>query len=268
MMCTDGLSGVVDEGGIAQILLQTEDTQEACERLVEAAKRSGSSDNISVIVARFGTEAPKLPGLVMDASGHMRPVNSPSLTTILVIGAVLVVLLAAVGALLISRSKQRLALVPMAAGTQGLSRARALVAASPAYSRPQTVVARPLCSSVLMPISDGFIVMDAQTSKLIKVDYSGNIVRWIPVFGTSSDIAATGSHISLDQEGDIFEAPGGGNSLIEYSPSGEMIRIIGHGQLVQPNALSVDPSGTIWVIDDHKLKKIVPLSQSSSKSSR
>lgn len=53
LLCTDGLTGMVDDRGIGQLLLDEPDTQKACERLVELAKEAGGEDNITVVIADF-----------------------------------------------------------------------------------------------------------------------------------------------------------------------------------------------------------------------
>lgn len=53
MMCSDGLSGMIRDGDIREVLLESPDPAEACRVLIEEANLAGGHDNISVIVARF-----------------------------------------------------------------------------------------------------------------------------------------------------------------------------------------------------------------------
>jgi len=52
LLCTDGLSNMVDEAGIGS-LLREGDAQQACDALVEAALVNGGIDNVTVVVAVF-----------------------------------------------------------------------------------------------------------------------------------------------------------------------------------------------------------------------
>lgn len=52
LLCTDGLSNMVDDTGIGA-LLGVGDAQEACDNLVEAALDNGGVDNVTVVVAVF-----------------------------------------------------------------------------------------------------------------------------------------------------------------------------------------------------------------------
>src|SRR6266536_4252325 len=50
LLCSDGLSGVVDETRIRNVLLRVPDPQDAAERLVAMANENGGPDNITVMV--------------------------------------------------------------------------------------------------------------------------------------------------------------------------------------------------------------------------
>lgn len=50
LLCSDGLTGELDDGRIAAILRETTDPQAAAERLVAAAVDAGGRDNVTVVV--------------------------------------------------------------------------------------------------------------------------------------------------------------------------------------------------------------------------
>ncbi len=50
LICSDGLTGMLDEDSIKEILESEPDPQKACDRLVEQANAAGGDDNITVIV--------------------------------------------------------------------------------------------------------------------------------------------------------------------------------------------------------------------------
>lgn len=52
LSCSDGLSDLVDDWIVQQILLGNEDPQEAADALIRAANRAGGTDNISVVVLK------------------------------------------------------------------------------------------------------------------------------------------------------------------------------------------------------------------------
>jgi protein phosphatase len=56
LLCSDGLTGMVAEEEIAQVLRDRPDPEPACRLLVDRANEEGGKDNITVVVARF--EAP------------------------------------------------------------------------------------------------------------------------------------------------------------------------------------------------------------------
>jgi PPM family protein phosphatase len=53
LLCSDGLSGELTDGQIAEILAAEPDPKAACGRLVAQAEEHGGRDNITVVVARF-----------------------------------------------------------------------------------------------------------------------------------------------------------------------------------------------------------------------
>ena len=59
LMCSDGLSDMVDDPGIARILQGDGSLEEKVVRLVDAANGNGGRDNISVLLAQADAEAKK-----------------------------------------------------------------------------------------------------------------------------------------------------------------------------------------------------------------
>lgn len=51
LLCTDGLTDLVDNSGIARILRSNVDCQAACDALVSAANAAGGTDNITAVIA-------------------------------------------------------------------------------------------------------------------------------------------------------------------------------------------------------------------------
>ena len=53
LLCSDGLTDMVDDMTITRIMLETPGSSEACGRLVQQALDSGGRDNVTVIVAAY-----------------------------------------------------------------------------------------------------------------------------------------------------------------------------------------------------------------------
>jgi PPM family protein phosphatase len=53
LLCCDGLTGMVSDARIAQILAAEKDLQVACRRLIDEANANGGIDNITVALARY-----------------------------------------------------------------------------------------------------------------------------------------------------------------------------------------------------------------------
>jgi serine/threonine protein phosphatase PrpC len=54
LLCSDGLSDLVDDDAIARTLAATPKSQDACAALVQLALERGGRDNVTVIVASYG----------------------------------------------------------------------------------------------------------------------------------------------------------------------------------------------------------------------
>ena len=84
LLCTDGLTNMVDRDRIQEILRSEPDPQAACDRLIDAANRAGGDDNITVIVVDFvtgdadGTEAAPRRSSIPAPDGGTRTADGSS----------------------------------------------------------------------------------------------------------------------------------------------------------------------------------------------
>ncbi len=53
LLCTDGLTDMVDDAGIAGVLASMESSDAACRRLVDLALENGGKDNVTAVLARY-----------------------------------------------------------------------------------------------------------------------------------------------------------------------------------------------------------------------
>ncbi|HUE86922.1 MAG TPA: PP2C family serine/threonine-protein phosphatase [Vicinamibacterales bacterium] len=53
LLCSDGLTEMVPDDVIAQVLRNTPDPEDACQRLLHEANEAGGRDNITIVVVRF-----------------------------------------------------------------------------------------------------------------------------------------------------------------------------------------------------------------------
>jgi PPM family protein phosphatase len=61
MLCSDGLSGMVRNEEIREVLRAVDDPQEACKVLIDRANQAGGHDNVTVVISKFlgeGLDAP------------------------------------------------------------------------------------------------------------------------------------------------------------------------------------------------------------------
>ena len=53
VLCSDGLSGMVSDDDIRQIVTSTNDIREACRRLIQRANERGGEDNITAVLIKI-----------------------------------------------------------------------------------------------------------------------------------------------------------------------------------------------------------------------
>ena len=57
LLCTDGLSNLVDEIEMAELLSRGSSSQDACQALIDLALECGAPDNVTAIVASYTLES-------------------------------------------------------------------------------------------------------------------------------------------------------------------------------------------------------------------
>ncbi len=72
LLCSDGLTGMVDDDGIARILAEAGDPQEASDRLVRAAVQAGGVDNVTTVVVDVLDAEDPPPTVAADARAPER----------------------------------------------------------------------------------------------------------------------------------------------------------------------------------------------------
>jgi serine/threonine protein phosphatase PrpC len=53
LLCTNGLTDMIDDARIAEVLALRREPSEQCATLVEMANRAGGGDNVTVILAEY-----------------------------------------------------------------------------------------------------------------------------------------------------------------------------------------------------------------------
>jgi serine/threonine protein phosphatase PrpC len=69
LLCTDGLSEMVDDRLIARILHERDQPRNAAQALLDEALEQGGKDNVTVIVARYEIPGPGISS-AQDSSEH------------------------------------------------------------------------------------------------------------------------------------------------------------------------------------------------------
>jgi protein phosphatase len=78
LLCSDGLSSMVDQDSIAQVLDDKSDPQEASERLVQLANEAGGEDNITVVVIEVAEKGLAAAAPVAEEESPPVPASEPA----------------------------------------------------------------------------------------------------------------------------------------------------------------------------------------------
>lgn len=313
LLCSDGLSSEVSDAEIARILASIPDAQETCDRLVEAALRHGGSDNITVVVLRYGSftplampdEAAPLPEeeestdplQAWRAEAHRDPLEeeddaftgaesygraygsdvpprrSPATrnSPLLIVALIVLTLLAIVESAAlyfdyrVLQTTQKRPPVVTVAPTKPTDKPLA-------YARPILLFAK--------PVQEGYLLLDPNGNAMVvsldgtkwRVDANGKGVR-IPGLAlpavrppetdrrnrrdTMPPPAPPRSYMALDASGYLYQTNPVVKSIEKYKADGTRVAAnIGKGALKAPASIAVDTLGNLYVIDDHRLKKL------------
>jgi PPM family protein phosphatase len=81
LLCSDGLTGAVDDETIHRVLLEMEDIDVAVDRLVELANANGGHDNITVLLLRYDDSGEASPNGSVEAAAGEPGHRTISITT-------------------------------------------------------------------------------------------------------------------------------------------------------------------------------------------
>lgn len=70
LLCSDGLSGMIDEGQLERLLLSSVDMEECTQELIRAANEAGGQDNISLVILRVLDESGDGSGGAANGASH------------------------------------------------------------------------------------------------------------------------------------------------------------------------------------------------------
>ena len=257
LICTDGLTTPVKEAEIVDILLSTKatDIKGACKRLISAALDKGGSDNITVILAVYGTPNPNQQKVAASVKS-IKEENKPSWILPMIAGLLLgisICLFPAHG--LINRfwENQPSSSIDMPVSNGAPS---TLIE----YDDPISLLYTPVQGGTLALDKDGYIHLIDFLGQMVRLDKSGGVVYTTPAQTQLKPRTANNPAFmnSADQYGNVYVSDFAGKTILKYDNQGNRLQIIGAGKLTQPQAIAVADDGSIYVIDNGRLKIIKP----------
>jgi len=266
LLCSDGLTTMVDDQEIAYMLSTCADPQETCEKLVNAANKYGGADNITAVVVRHGQftpldlpppprddeESAYLP-LAEDYEGRAEGVSPVAF------GLLLLLVLVLGGALVyVGWDRYRL--------TAGWPFLREQTPAPPKptappppdfgnflYGRPQIVLNKPVRGTHLACDAQGNVYVTTASGKIKRVSRKGELTGEFGVLIPSSSRTPE-IFWAADSQGYLYVSSKADRCIYKYDANGTRRAVIGEGELERPEAIAVDGSGSLYVVDANRLK--------------
>ena len=259
LLCSDGLTNMLPDRAIGQILSKEPDTQTASELLVAAANANGGTDNITAVVVRYGGFKP-IP--LIEGNGHSdvdlfdrKPVRSASAVRAVLYTLLILIAFAGVGAWYvydryggwpeISRRKKPAAAAPIGSSAGSMEMA---------YGAPAILINRPFRGDPLLADPAGGVIAMTESGKLVRISRTG--VLSDPILPPVGSDTSSDRHWAIDAFGDRYISLKSVGAIHKYNAEGVRTAVIASGQLKSPEGIAIDPAGDIYVIDDHLLKLI------------
>lgn len=273
LLCTDGLTVMVDEQEIAEALSAIEDAQKAADWLVEAANRRGGIDNTTVVVARHGEFVPtgEPPLLGDEEEGDMRRSlleagllreRGAAESRLISLLVCLIIVLAA--ALVYSMGTQyEIAsswpfLRPKPPPVVAPVRAPVVMRdfGTLTYAPPTLLLNKPLRGAPISCDAAGNIYVVSQSGRALLIAKDGS--RTTPVAAPVPAPSPAEVHWAGDSQGYLYVSVKKDKCIYRYDRTGTRRGVIGQGELEGPEGIAVDGQGNILVIDKNRLKVIRP----------
>ncbi len=250
LLCTDGLTGPVAEPEIAEIMKASHSARDACDSLISAALRNGGSDNVTVVVAADSRQQ-----AADERSTRVRRKGGGRWLLPAVLGLLLGVAIGLVSGrtVLFERLSNEQREVAPQAPEPDLRHVT--------YETPISLLYRPLQGYALSLHRGRLYVVDIQ-GRLIKVDTSGRVIYEFPGRDALKPQSAGRSPtVAMDRQGNVYICEPANRRIAKYGADGVFLCGIGENELAEPQALVVDDTGDLYVIDDGRLKfmKAIPV---------
>lgn len=266
LLCSDGLTNMLTDREIGEIIAKEPDAQRACDQLVEAANANGGKDNITAIVIRYGRFTPTA---LARPNGHQQtPAPQPQIVyqrahgspwKAVVWTTIIYLLLAGIGAAYLYQNyggwpeltaRKR----PETPKSKPEPQPKSPEPSKPNYDQPIQLTELQFQGQPL--VSDG-------SMGVIGVDITGHTVHVtrggtakIGKLAPSTPTSPIESSWASDRAGNKYIAQRSKGTIVVLNPDDIQIATFSSDRLSHPDSIAVNAAGDIFVIDQHKLKLI------------
>jgi protein phosphatase len=259
LICTDGLSNIVDETGMIQIMSRARTAQDAVDYLVDAAKRGGSKDNITGALARIGgwsvKDAPYEQKEIVKAADTKNVKKKPRFArsssrqrkAIFIVSVLAALILGIVGGYFFRTLTPARSKTP----TSVLSPFPSHFNAND-YSAPHVLLDKTLSTGFLAGTSNGILVKDATSGDLLSVASNGQIRVFQKASAKPS--ASTPTTVgAVDSAGRLFLPDSASHSIKCFSADGSILGSIALPKNLTVQSITASGNGDLYLLCSGKL---------------
>lgn len=266
LLCSDGLSGMLDSEEIARISARSESPQTIADALVDEAVRRGARDNVTAVFARISSESegpvdetPANPAQVpRDRPVKRERLRWPARLGMVAAGIFIAAAIAWVegpfklpflpqpGAIAHRQPPPKPVPVPLAPDLT-----------TETYGKPVALIGRPVVPSmVLRSGPHAVLVVDPAAKRVLMVSGDGDVQTSVPDHAGLALRPSQLRYMAADPAGNIYISSPDKRAVVKYARDGSFLRTIAKGLLSSPAALAVLDDGSVFVIDGTTLMKI------------
>jgi protein phosphatase len=274
LLCSDGLTNMVKDRTIEQIIASERDPQIAADRLVAEANDKGGIDNITVIIAHVGKFVP-VEIAPERTNGHFqperydedegidfaseresrrrrKPATAGSFTVFL-----LLVLVVALGAALVYVGQETYQVTSEWPLFKHISTKPKQTLPPPidfgklVYSDPEIYLKKPVRGAPVTCDAAGNVYVTSETGKILRVTTGEKFT--MNALAPTEQPRQSPTYWATDEKGYLYVSTRNDGCIYKYSPEGTRVGEIGKGRLKAPEGIAVDGVGNLYVVDEARL---------------
>jgi protein phosphatase len=256
LLCSDGLTNMVTDAGIARIMASIEDPRDAAEALVAESNRNGGEDNITALVVRYG---PFTSTQGYAAAAEIPPNtnrNGQKYTVLLLSMLVVAVAALVVWLAWLQYGSRPPSNTPAGGGSPAaVPPHRDVNFDRLVWGTPEVLNDTPVAAGPLLVDAHGVCTALASDGRVIRIPADRSMRVVLPLVREKSN-GRDSIYWCSDPAGNLYISSPVDKAILKFAQNGTRKAVIGKGKLTAPGALGIDAQGNLYVSDAGRLKRL------------